>query len=130
MEKSNNGTEKTFFEQTGGTYRQAGDYLLPDLEPPQDEKPIGVWGRRHHTYLRNTNRILLSGLLLSDKLNDYLSDIDKQSEEMFSQLVKELAEKDGITESLKSSDQMEWIRRMNAIRAQATEIVNKELIYS
>ena len=129
MERSNNETGKTYFEETGGTYRQVGDYLLPNLELPQEEKPIGVWGRRHRTYLRNTNRVHLSGLILSGKLNDYLADIDKQAEDMFSRLVKELAEKDGITEALKASDQMEWVRRMNAVRAQATEIVNSELIF-
>ena len=118
----------SFFEQTGGTYRQVGDYLLPDLEVP-NEKPIGVWGRRHRTWLRKTKPVLFSGLTLSGKLNDYLAKIDTQAEDMFSRLVKELAEKDGITEALKASDQMEWVRRMNAVHAQATEIVNSELIF-
>lgn len=112
----------------GGTYTQVGDYLLPDVELPE-EKPVGVWGTRHYHHLRKANRVLFSQLTTSGKMNGYLADIDKQAEEMFSQLVKQFAEKDGITETLKASDQMEWVRRMNAIRAQATEIVNNELIY-
>lgn len=120
--------EKSLFEQMGGTYTQVGDYLLPDVELPE-EKPVGVWGTRHYHHLRKVNRVLFSQLTTSGKMNGYLADIDKQAEEMFSQLVKQFAEKDGITETLKASDQMEWVRRMNAIRAQATEIVNNELIY-
>ena len=112
----------------GGTYKQVGDYLLPDVELPQ-EKPIGVWGTRHYHHLRKTNRILFSQLTISGKMNDYLADIDKQAEEMFSQLVKQLAERDGITEKLKETNQMEWVRCMTAVRTQATEIVNKELIF-
>ena len=120
--------EKSLFEQMGGTYKQVGDYLLPDVELPQ-EKPVGVWGTRHYHHLRKSKRILFSQLTISGKMNDYLADIDKQAEEMFFQLVKELAEHDGITEALKAADQMEWVRRMNTVRAQATEIVNKELIF-
>ena len=120
--------EKSLFEQIGGTYKQVGDYLLPDVELPE-EKPIGVWGTRHYHYLRNTKRILFSRLIISGKMNDYLADIDKQAEEMFSQLVKQLAEKEGITEALKATDQMEWVRQMNSVRNRAAEIVNKELIY-
>ena len=121
--------EKSLFEQMGGTYTQVGDYLLPDVELPE-KKPIGVWGTRHYHHLRKANRILFSQLTISGKMNNYLADIDRQAEEMFFQLVKQLAEKDGITETLKANDQMEWVRRMNIVRAQATEIVNKELIYT
>ena len=121
--------EKSLFEQIGGTYKQVGDYLLPDVELPE-EKPIGVWGTRHYHHLRKANRVLFSQLTISGKMNDYLANIDKQAEEMVSQLVKQLAEKDGITETLKAADQMEWVRRMNSVRAQATEIVNNELIYN
>lgn len=121
--------EKSLFEQMGGTYTQVGDYLLPDAELPE-EKPIGVWGARHYHYLRKANRILFSQLTISGKMNDYLVYIDKQAEEMFSQLVKQLAECDSITEALKAAEQMEWVRRMNAIRTQATEIVNKELVFA
>ena len=120
--------EKSLFEQMGGTYKQVGDYLLPDVELPQ-EKPIGVWGTRHYHHLRKANRILFSQLTISGKMNEYLADIDKQAEEMFSQLVKQLAEKDGITEALKATDQMEWVRQMNGVRNRAAEIVNKELIF-
>ena len=120
--------EKSLFEQMGGTYKQVGDYLLPDVELPE-EKPIGVWGTRHYHHLRKTNRVLFSQLTIRGNMNDYLADIDRQAEEMFSQLVKELAEKDGITETLKSTDQMEWVRQMNGVRNRAAEIVNKELIF-
>ena len=121
--------EKSLFEQMGGTYTQVGDYLLPDVELPE-EKPIGVWGTRHYHHLRKTNKVLFSQLTISGKMNDYLTDIDKQAEEMFSQLVKELAERDGITETLKATDQMEWVCQMNGVWVQATEIVNNELIYN
>ena len=121
--------EKSLFEQMGGTYTQVGDYLLPDVELPE-EKPIGVWGTRHYHHLRKANRVLFSQLTISGKMNDYLSEIDQQAEEMFSQLENQLAERDGITEALKAADQIEWVRRMNAIREQATEIVNNELIYN
>ena len=112
----------------GGTYTQVGDFLLPDVELPE-EKPIGVWGTRHYHHLRKTNRILFSQLTISGKMNDYLADIDRQAEEMFSQLVKQLAERDGITETLKSTDQMEWVRQMSNVRNRGAEIVNKELIF-
>ncbi len=121
--------EKSLFEQMVGTYTQIGDYLLPDIELPE-EKPIGVWGARHYKYLRNAQRILFSQLTISGKMNEYLADIDKQAEEMFSQLLKQLAEKDGITETLKAENQMLWVQRMNAVRETATEIVNSELIYT
>ena len=119
---------KSLFEQMGGTYKKVGDYLLPDVELPE-EKPIGIWGTRHYYHLRNTNRVLFSQLTISGKMNNYLADIDQQAEEMFSQLVKQLAECDGITEALKANDQLEWVRRMNSVRNRAAEIVNKELIF-
>ena len=119
--------EKSLFEQMGGTYTQVGNYLLPDVELPE-EKPIGIWGTRHYHHLRKANRVLFSQLTISGKMNDYLADIDRQAEEMFSLLVKQLAERDGITEALKAIDQMEWVRRMNAICKQAEEIVNADLI--
>ena len=121
--------EKSLFEQMGGTYHREGDYLLPDIELPE-EKPIGVWGTRHHNYLRKVNRVLFSQLVISGKMNDYLADIDKQAEEMFSQLVKQLANTEGITEKLKEANQMEWVRQMNAVMAMAAEIVNNEIIHA
>ena len=120
--------EKSLFEQMGGTYTQIGDYLFPDVIL-LEENPIGVWGTRHYHHLRKANRILFSQLTISGEMNDYLADIDRQAEEMFPQLVKQLAEKDGITETLKANDQIEWVRRMNSVRSQATDIVNEELIF-
>ena len=121
--------EKSLFEQMGGTYKQVGDYLLPDVELPE-EKPVGVWGTQHYHHLRKANRFLFSQLTISGKMNEYLADIDRQAEEMFSQLVKQLAETEGITEALKTNNQMEWVRRMNTVRKIATEIVNNDFIYT
>lgn len=121
--------QKTLFEQMGGTYRQVGDYLLPNFEELHEERPIGIWGRRHQEHLRRTNKMLFEQLFFSGKLDDYLADIDRQAEEMLSQLAKQLTECDGITEELKATNQMEWVQRMNAVRAQAEEIVYHDLIY-
>ena len=121
---------KTIFEEMGGTYAQVGDYLLPDLKlPEEDQQPIGVWGQRHRRYLKEHRRATYATLLTSEKLNSYLSDIDRQAEELFSRLVKHMAEAEGVTEQLKADNQMEWVRRMNSIRNRAMEIVNSELIY-
>lgn len=123
--------EKTLFEQMGGTYSQVGDYLLPDIEPPkQEQQPIGVWGQRHAQYLKKHRKVLYMNLLTSGKLNTHLAEIDKQVEDKFYRLVKEIAERQGVTEQLKATDQMAWVGKMNAIRNQATEIVNQELIYT
>ena len=122
---------KTIFEEMGGTYTQVGDYLLPDLKlPEEDQQPIGVWGQRHRRYLKEHRRATYAPLLTSGKLNGYLADIDRQAEEMFLRLVKELAEKEGITETLKAENQMLWVQRMNAVRETATKIVNNELIFN
>lgn len=122
---------KTIFEEMGGTYTQVGDYLLPNLELPEEEQqPIGVWGQRHRRYLKEHRQAAYATLLTSEKLNSYLADIDRQSEEMFSRLVKQMAEAEGVTEKLKAADPMEWVRRMNNIRNRAMEIVNSELIYA
>lgn len=121
---------KTIFEEMGGTYTQVGDYLLPDLKlPEEDQQPIGVWGQRHWRYLKEHRRATYATLLTSGKLNGYLADIDRQAEELFSRLVKQMAEAEGITEHLKADNQMEWVRRMNNIRNRTMEIVNSELIY-
>ena len=121
---------KTIFEEMGGTYTQVGDYLLPDLKlPEEDQQPIGVWGQRHWRYLKEHRRATYATLLTSGKLNGYLADIDRQAEELFSRLVKQMAEAEGITEHLKADNRMEWVRRMNNIRNRAMEIVNSELIY-
>lgn len=122
---------KTIFEEMGGTYTQVGDYLLPDLKlPEEDQQPIGVWGQRHRSYLKEHRRATYATLLTSGKLNGYLADIDRQAEELFSRLVKQMAEVEGVTEALKAADPMAWVGRMNNIRSRAMEIVNSELIYT
>ena len=115
-------------EKTGIHYTLHGDYYLPDFELPAQE-PVGVWGQRHLRYLQQSHRGIYTGLLLSGKLNGYLVELDRQADEMFCRLIAQLADRDNITEQLKATDQMEWVRRMNAARAAATEIVNNELIY-
>lgn len=122
---------KTIFEKAGGTYTQVGDYMLPDLLPAEEEKEanIGVWGMRHKRYLKQNHKVLYYNLLTSGKLNSYLADIEQQSQDFFLRLVKDLAEKENVTEELKASDMMLWVQRMNNIRNRATEIVNTELIY-
>ncbi len=122
----------TIFEQTGGTYTQIGDYMLPDLLPAEEEKKanIGVWAMRHKRYLKQHHKVLYYNLLTSDKLNSYLADIEQQASNMFSRLVKELAEKENVTEELKATDMMLWVQMMNNIRNRATEIVCEELIYT
>ena len=121
---------KTIFEEMGGTYVRQGDYFLPDLILPEEESnPIGVWGQRHKRYLKEYKRATYTSLLTSGKLNSYLSDIDNKAEEMFSQLVKQMAESEGVTDALKASEPTTWISRMNNIRNRAMEIVNTDLIY-
>lgn len=123
---------KTIFEQMGGTYTQVGDYLLPDLKLSEEEKQanIGVWGMRHKRFLKENHRVLYTNLMTSRKLVTYLDDIERQATTMFLRLVKELAEKENVTEKLKATDQMLWVQKMNNIRNRATEIVNAELIYT
>ena len=122
----------TIFEQTGGTYTQVGDYMLPDLLPAEEEKEanIGVWGMRHKRYLKQNHKVLYYNLLTSGKLNSYLADDEQQAQDLFLRLVKDLAEKENVTEELKASDMMLWVQKMNNIRNQATEIVNAEIIYT
>ena len=122
--------EKSLFEQMGGTYTQVGDYLLPNLTlPEKEQKPIGIWGQRHARYLKQYHKVLYMNLLTRGKLNGYLADIDEQAEDMFSQLVKEMAERQEVTGQLKATDQMVWVGKMNVIRNATMEIVNKELIF-
>lgn len=122
---------KTIFEEMGGTYTQVGDYLLPNLELPEEEQqPIGVWGQCHRRYLKEHRRATYATLFTGGKLNSSLADIDRQAEELFSRLVKQMAEAEGVTETLKAANQMEWVDRMNSIRSRAMEIVNSELIYT
>lgn len=121
----------TIFEQTGGTYTQMGDYMLPDLLPAEEEKEanIGIWAMRHKRYLKQHHKVLYYNLLTSGKLNSYLVDIEQQAQDLFSRLVKDLAEKENVTENLKATDKMLWVRKMNNIRNRATEIVNADIIY-
>ena len=120
---------KTIFEEMGGTYIRVGDYFLPDLKLPETEtQSIGIWGQRHKRYLKEHKRLFYSNLLTSGKLNSYLADIDRQAEEMFSRLVKQMAECEGVTEQLKAENQLEWVGKMNNIRSRAVEIIDVELI--
>ncbi len=120
---------KTIFEEMGGTYTQVGDYLLPNLELLEEEQqPIGVWGQRHRRYLKEHRRTTYATLLTSGRLNSYLVDIDRQAEDLFSRLVKQMAKAEGVTEALKAANPMEWVGRMNNIRNRAAEIVNTEII--
>ena len=123
--------EKVIYDEKNGLwYELQGDYYIPCLKLPEEEQqPIGVWGQRHLRYIKQNRKVLYLNLLTSGKLNGYLADIDKQAEEMFSRLVKQMAEREGVTEKLKVDNQMEWVGRMNNIRSRATEIVNADLIY-
>ena len=117
-------------EQNGLWYELQGNYYLPCLKLPEEpEVYIGIWGQRHRHYLKTPRKVLYTSLLTSGKLNSHLADIDRQAEEMFSRLVKQLAKVEGVTETLKAADQMEWVRRMNSIRNRVSEIVSEELIY-
>ena len=122
---------KSLFEEYGGTYTMQGDYRLPNITLlAEDERPIGVWGQRRLRYLKQHHRVLYYNLLTSGKLHSHLADTEEQAQELFSRLVKEHAEKEGVTEQLKATDQMAWVRRMNNIRSRVIEVVSKELIYT
>mgnify|MGYP004675743945 FL=1 len=122
----------TIFEKQGGTYTQVGDYMLPDLLPAEEETEanIGVWAMRHKRYLKQNHKVLYYNLLTSGKLNSYLADIEQQAQDLFLRLVKDLAEKENVTEELKATDMMLWVQKMNNIRNRTTEIVNAELVYA
>ena len=124
--------EKYKFDESNGLwYELQGDYYLPCLKLPEEERVyIGIWGQRHLRYLKGNRRVLLSNLQLSGELNSYLADIDRQAEEMFERLVKQMAECEGVTEKLKADNQMAWISRVNNIRSRAAEIVYNDLIYA
>lgn len=117
-------------EKTGISYTLHGDYYLPDLTlPAEKEKPIGIWGQRHLSYIKEHKRLIYLNLLTSGRLNEYLASIDEQAEELFFRLVKEYADRQGVTERLKAENQFEWVGRMGNIRACAREVVNAEIIY-
>lgn len=117
-------------ERTGLRYELVGDYYLiaGDDEPEEEQKPIGIWGQRHRRYLKENRRVRYANLLTSGKLNGYLVDIDRQAEEMFERLVKQMVECEGVTEQLKAANSMEWVRTLNSIRYRAVEIVYTEIV--
>ena len=121
---------ESIFEQSGGTYTLQGDYRLPNLTlPAEDERPIGVWGQRRLRYLKQHHKVLYYNLLTSGQLHSHHADVEEEAHSLFSRLVKEFAEKEGVTEQLKATDQMAWVRRMNNIRERATEIVNADVVF-
>ena len=124
--------EKSIYDEKNGLwYELQGDYYLPCLKLPEGEQqPVGLWGQRHLQYIKQNRKVFYLNLLTSGKLNGYLSVLDKQSDDMFSHLVKQMAEREGVTERLKAENQMEWVCRMNNIRSRAKEVVNNELIFS
>ena len=122
--------EKQIYDESNGLwYEQQGDYYLPCLTV-SEQQPVGVWGERHRRYLRENKHAVYSGLLISGKLDAYLADIDCQAEAMFDRLMKEMAQREGITEGLKAADQMAWVSAMNGIRQRAAEVVKITLIFS
>ena len=123
--------KRIYNEQTGIGYTLQGDYYLPDIAlPEQEDKPIGLWGQRYLRYIKQYHKVRYINLLTSGKLNEHLADLDKQAEDMFFRFVKQMAEREGVTEQLKADNQIEWVARMNNIRSRATEIVNHDLIYN
>lgn len=122
---------KTIFEQMDGTYTMQGDYCLPDLTlPAEDERPIGVWAQRRLRYLKQHHKIFYYNLLTSGKLHSHLADVEEKAQELFFRLVKEYAEREGVTEQLKAKNQMEWVGRMNNISNRAVETVRADLIFA
>ena len=123
---------KTIFENNSGTYTQVGDYLLPNLSLSAEEKEtnIGVWAMRHKRYLKQNHKVRYYNLLTIGKLDSYLADTEEQAQNLFSRLVKDLAEEENATEELKVTDMMLWVQKMNNIRNRATEIVNEQVIYN
>lgn len=121
---------RIYDEKNGLWYEKQGDYFIPCLSLPEEEqKPVGIWEQRHLRYIKQHKRIFYTNLLTSCKLNSYLADVDGQAEDMFSRLVKDLAEKENVTEKLKAENQMLWVQRMNNIRNRVTEVVKYELRY-
>ena len=121
---------KTLFERQGGTYTMQGYYRLPNLLPPvEEERPIGIWGQRRLNYLKHHRKVLYYNLLTSGKLHSHLADTEERAQQLFLRLVKEYAEKEGITEHLKATDQMAWVQRMNNIRERVTETVYSDVVF-
>ena len=122
--------QKSIFEQMGGTYTRIGDYLLPNLTIDESEQqPIGKYGRMRKRYLKEYRPVLYTNLLTTGKLDQHLAEIDKACEERMDLLIRQMAKQESVTESLKASDQMEWVRRMNSIRSRTEEIILQELVF-
>ena len=122
---------KSIFEKLGGEYEQQGDYLIPRLTvPAEEEQAIGIWRQRHLDYLKQYRNVTYTNILISGKLNTYLADIDRQAQERFERLIEGMKQAQGITERLKEENALEWVQRLNNIRACAREIVNEEIIYA
>ena len=122
---------KSLFEQMGGTYTQQGDYYLPDLKlPPEEERPVGVWGQRRLRYLREHRPILYTNLKTSGQLRSHLADVEEQANALFLRLVKDYAASKNVTEQLKAANPMEWVRKMNGIRARGMGVVNCKVIFN
>ena len=119
---------QTIFEKMGGTYRQEGDYLLPNIGVPESPQ-IGLWGQQRLQYLRTNKNVLYMTMLISGKIKDHLEEVDKSAEEMFEQLIVQMKEQEGVTDVLKANNQLAWVQQMNNIRNRVSEIVYKELIY-
>ena len=123
--------EKVIYDEKNGLwYELQGDYYIPCKKlPEKEQQPIGIWGQRHLRYIKQNRKVLYLNLLTSGKLNSYLVEIDQQAEDMFFRLVKQMAEREGVSETLKAENQMEWVQRINSIRNRAIEIVNTGIIY-
>ncbi len=122
---------KSIFEEMGGRYEKQGDYLIPCLTlPTEKETVIGIWGQRHLRYLKEYRRVTYTNLLTSGRLNAYLADIDRQAQERFETLTEQMKQAQGITEQLKAENALEWVQRMNNVKACAREIVEREIIYT
>lgn len=124
--------EKYIYDEKNGLWFELqGDYYLSCLKLPEGEQqPVGLWGQRHLQYIKQNRKVFYLNLLTSGKLNEYLAALDKQADDMFFRLVKQMAEREGVTETLKAENQMEWVGRMNNIRSRAKEFINNELIFS
>lgn len=121
---------KSLFEQLGGAYTRQGDYCLPDVcLPPEEERPIGIYGQRRRTFLREHHRVLYYNLLTAGTLDGHLADIEEQAQELFLRLVEQYADTEGVTKALKADDPMAWVRKMNGIRHRANEVVMQEIVY-
>ncbi len=122
---------KSLFEEMGGTYSQQGDYLLPDIKlPPQEERPIGIWGQRRREFLKSRHRVKYYNMLTKCTLDAHLADISEEAEAMEERLTRQFKEQEDITEQLKADDMMAWVGAMNNIAAKVREIIYSELIYS